>query len=205
MKKKLYPNHPVRAIIVSPSGSGKTCFLTQLILEFINEITEIYIHSPSIHQDTYQILIECFKSKIPIKSINKVLQNKKTIEDLISDENFEPSNQIKEISAHEKIDELKYPQEYTGKSTAIILDDLNEKKMNDIIVQALFKRSRIKNISVFIVSQDYYELPKRTIGANCNIFHLFKPNNARDVQNLFQDKASMNMTFSEFKMLCANC
>ena len=72
-------------------------------------------------------------------------------------------------------------------------------------VQALFKRSRHNNISVFIISQDYYELPKRTIRANSNVFHLFKPNNIRDVQNLFQDKASMDMIIDEFKLLCNIC
>ena len=76
--------------------------------------------------------------------------------------------------------------------------------MNDQRVQALFKRER-HNKTVFINSQDYYELPKKTIRANCNIFHLFKPNNSRDVQNLFQDKASMDMIFKEFKELCSDC
>ena len=46
---------------------------------------------------------------------------------------------------------------------------------------------------------------KRTIRANSNVFHLFKPNNIRDVQNLFQDKASMDMIIDEFKLLCNIC
>ena len=60
-------------------------------------------------------------------------------------------------------------------------------------------------MSIFIISQDYYELPKRTIRANGNIYHTFKLNNSRDVQNLYQDKASMEMTLSEFKNLTNNC
>ena len=35
--------------------------------------------------------------------------------------------------------------------------------MNDPRVQAMFKRSRHNNLSIFKISQDYYELPKRTI------------------------------------------
>ena len=77
--------------------------------------------------------------------------------------------------------------------------------MKDSRVQALFKRSRHANISVFIISQDYYELPKCTIRTNCNIFHLFKRNNIRDVKNLFQDKASMDMKCKEFKELGFTC
>ena len=65
----------------------------------------------------------------------------------------------------------------------------------------MFKRGGHKNLSIFIISQDYYELPKRTIRANGNIYHIFKPNNFRDVQNLYQDKASMGMTLNEFLLL----
>ena len=159
MDKKLYPKSPVRVVISGPSGCGKTCLLTKLITEIINDFTEIYIYSPSIHQDTYQKLIDCFEQKIPPKSISKILKNKKTTEDCLDDENFEASNI--EIFVNENIDELKYPQDYPGESTVNILDDLNENEMKDERVQALFKRSRHNNISVFIISQDYCELPKK--------------------------------------------
>ena len=66
--------------------------------------------------------------------------------------------------------------------------------MNDPRVQAMFKRSRHNNLSIFITGQGYYELPKRTMRANGNVYHIFKPNNFRDVQNLYQDKASIDMT-----------
>ena len=200
MHRTLYPKSPVRVVISGPSGCGKTCLLIKLITEIIDDYTEIYIYSPSIHQETYTKLIECFEQKIPPISISKILKNKKTIEDCLSDE----LSNI-EIFVHENIHELKFPQDYQGESTVIILDDLNENEMKDERVQALFKRSRHNNISVFIISQDYYELPKRTIRANSNVFHLFKPNNIRDVQNLFQVKASMDMIIDEFKLLCNIC
>ena len=69
----------------------------------------------------------------------------------------------------------------------------------------MFKRRRHNNLSVFIIIQDYYELPKRTIRANGNIFHIFKPNIFLDVRNLYQDKASMDMTINEFKLLTSTC
>ena len=56
--------------------------------------------------------------------------------------------------------------------------------MNDPGVQAMFKRSRHNNLSKFIISQDYYEYPKKAIRANGNIYHIFKPNNFLDVQNI---------------------
>ena len=82
---------------------------------------------------------------------------------------------------------------------------MNGKEINDPRVQAISKRSGHKNISSFINSRDYYELPKRTIRAYGSIYHIFKPNSSRDVQNLYQDKASMDMTLKEFEFLTPTC
>ena len=77
--------------------------------------------------------------------------------------------------------------------------------MDDPRVQAMFKRSRHNNLSIFITSQDYYELSKKTIHCNGNIFHIFKPNNFRDALYLYQDKSSMDMTLYESKLLTSTC
>ena len=69
----------------------------------------------------------------------------------------------------------------------------------------MFKRSRHNSLSIFIISQDYYELPKKTIRANVNIYHIFKPNNFLDVRNIYQDKSSMDMTLDEFKNQTSTC
>ena len=73
--------------------------------------------------------------------------------------------------------------------------------MNNPRVQAMFKRSRHKNLPLFIISQDYYELPKKTIRAKGNFYHIFKPNNFLDVCIIYQDKSFMDMTLNEFKFL----
>ena len=99
---------------------------------------------------------------------------------------------------------MKFPQEYDD-AGIIILDDLNEKEMNDPRVQAMFRRSRHNNLPFFIISQDYYELPKRTIRANGNVYHILKLNIFRDVLNLNQDKSSMDITLNEFKLLTSFC
>ena len=69
MDKIIYPNHPVRCILTGPSECGKTVFLTNLILNIINEYDNIYIYSPSLHQDLNQKLIKCFTNYIPIHII----------------------------------------------------------------------------------------------------------------------------------------
>ena len=37
------------------------------------------------------------------------------------------------------------------------------------------------------------------------MYHIFKPKILRDVQNLYQDKTSMDMTLIEFKLLTSTC
>ena len=205
MEKKLYPQNPVRCIITGPSECGKSVFLTNLIVYIINEYDKIYIYSPSLHQDLYQKLIKCFSNCIPIHIIPNILNEYDidiVIEEIVNNKDFEKSNT--EIETFESIEELKIPQEYENNSI-IILDDMNQKEMDDPRVQAMFKRSRHNNLSIFIISQDYYELSKNTIRCNGDIYHIFKPNNFRDVQNLYQDKASMDMTLNEFKLLTNTC
>ena len=158
--KFLYPIHPVRCIITGPSECGKSVFLTNLFLNTINEYNKICIYSPSLHQDLYQKLIKCISNYIPIH-INPNILIKEDF-DVVIDEtvkNKDPDKSNTEIETHESIEELKFPQEFEI-GGIIILHDLNEKEMNDPRVQALFKTSRHYNLSIFIISQDYYELPQ---------------------------------------------
>ena len=43
METILYPTHPVRCIITGPPECGKSVFLTNLILNILNEYDKIYI------------------------------------------------------------------------------------------------------------------------------------------------------------------
>ena len=163
----------------------------------------------SIHQVFIKIyikkLIKFFSNYIPLNIIPNILNEEDidiVIEDIDNNKDFEKS--VIEIETYESIEELKFPQEYENNSI-IILDDLNQKEMDDPRDQAMFKRSRHNNLSIFIISQDYYELSKKTIRCNGNIFHIFKPNNFRDVLNLYQDISAMDMTLNEFKFLTSTC
>ena len=124
------------------------------------------------------------------------------MDELVNNKGFQKSDC--DIETFESIEDLKFPQEYENNSI-IILDDINQKEMDDPRVQAMFKRSRHNNLSIFIISLGYYELSKKTIRCNENIYHIFKPINFRDVINLYQDKASMDMTLNEFKLLTSTC
>ena len=205
MKKYLYPQHPVRCIITGPSNVGKSVFLTHTILNIFNEFDKIYIYSPSLHQDLYQKLIKCFNNYIPIHIIPNNL-NEEDIDLVIGEvvfiKDFEKSDT--EIETCESIEELKFPQGYDD-GGIIILDHVNEKEKNDPSVQAMFKRFRHNRISNFFISQDYYEVPKRTIRANGNIYHIFRPTNFGDVRNFFEDRVPMDMTPNEYECLTSFC
>ena len=95
MEKFLYPTHPVRCMITGPSESGKSYFLTNLILNIINEYDKIYIYSPSLHQNLYQKIIKCFTNQIPIHIIPNVLNEEDidiVIEEITNNKDFEKSN-----------------------------------------------------------------------------------------------------------------
>ena len=92
MEKILYPIHPLRCIITGPSNVGKTYFLTNIILNIINEYDKIYIYSPSLHQDLYQKLIRCFSNYIPINIIPNILNEEDihiVIDALVNNKDFE--------------------------------------------------------------------------------------------------------------------
>ena len=76
------------------------------------------------------------------------------IEEVSNNKDFEKSDT--EVETKESIEELKYPQEYED-GGIVILDDLNEKKMNDRRALAMFKRSRHNILSIFKISQVYYK------------------------------------------------
>ena len=126
MEKFLYPNQPIRCIKTGPSSSGKSIFLTNLVLNIINEFEKIYFYSPSPYQDLYQKSIKCFSKCIPIHIIPNIL-NEEVIdivnEEPVNNKDFDKSNI--EVETYHSIEEVKFPQDYYD-GGIIILDDFKE-------------------------------------------------------------------------------
>ena len=157
MENYLYPNHPLRCITYGPSNVGKSVVLTNLVLNNINEYDKIYIYSPSLYQHLYQKLNKCFSNYIPIHIILNIL-NEGDI-DIVNDEivvnkDFEVSDI--EIETFDSMKELNCPQEY-GNKCNFILEDLIEKEIINDTIQTTFKRGRHNKLSIFVISQDFYE------------------------------------------------
>ena len=91
-----------------------------------------------------------FSNYIPIHKIPNILNEADidiVIEEIINIEDFQKSDT--EIETFERIEELKFPQGYENNSI-IILDDLNQKEMDDPRVQAMFKRSKHNNFFLLL-------------------------------------------------------
>ena len=93
-------------------------------------------------------MIKCFSKYIPINIIPHILNETDidiVIEDIVNNKDFEKS--VIEIETFDNIEELRYPQEYENNSINI-LDDLNEKEINNVI---MIKYKRCLNEDVVII------------------------------------------------------
>ena len=127
------------------------------------ESDKIYIHSPILLQDLYENIKKSFSNCIPIHTIPINLNEEDidtVIDEIVINADFQKSDT--ELETFDRIEGLKNTQEFEINSI-INLDHLNEKEINNDKIQAMFKRGRLNNLSIFIFSQDYYELPKKTV------------------------------------------
>ena len=135
------------------------------------------------------------KEQFPIDELDT------TKEEIINDDDFESSHI--ECESYDNIDEMKDPQEYESEiHTVIILDDLNKQLLKDPRVQLLIKRGRHNNLSIFVISHGFYELPKDTIRENSLIIHHFITNNFANVECIHRQLSSTDMVIKQFKHFC---
>ena len=181
--------------------------MTNLNLNIFKDFGKIYTNSRSLCQFLYQKIIKCFCNYIPSNKIPNFRNEEDLgliIDEIVNDKGFEKSGTEKETNPSKK--EIQCPQKYDSDNLIVIfLKDLNDKELNNPRVQAMNNRSRRNYISIFIVSQENYHLPKDTIRANGNVYHIFEPNIFTDVPNLYQDKAGLDMTRNDDKFLNSFC
>ena len=79
---------------------------------------------------------------------------------------------------------------------------MNKQQLNDEKVQMLFKIGRYNNLSIFVITHGFYELPKDTIRENSSIIHHFTTNNFAKVESLHRQLSSTDMLIEEYKYFC---
>ena len=109
----------------------KNFFLTNLVLNTINEFENIFLFFPiSTSRYINRKLIKCFTNNIPKNIISNILDDEVLglmIDELCGDKEFEKSETEREAS--ESLEEIECPQGFDSNFLIVILlDNLNENK-----------------------------------------------------------------------------
>ena len=187
--KWLYiPDHPYRILIVAGSGSGKT----NLLLNLINnqpDIDKIYLYAKDLYEAKNQYLI-----------------NKR---EKVGLDHFDGSKAFIEYS-NDMQDVYKNIEGYNlGKKRKILIvfdymiaNMINNKKLNPIVTE-LFIRGRKLNISIVVITQSYFKVPK-DVRLNSICFFIMKIPNKRELQQIALNHSS-DIDFKDFIKIYKKC
>jgi len=163
-----YPLHhfetPFRSLVVAPSGSGKSNFITNLIALFCKckgTFDNIYIFCKSVDEPLYRFLNDKSKGLIEVY------------------ENLEKLPALNDMNP--------------CKQTLIIFDDfITSLKTHPPIINEYCIRGRKPGASIMFLSQSYYSSPK-TIRQNINCLVVMKLGGTRDINSIFRE-CSVDLT-----------
>ena len=149
---------PFRSLVVAPSGSGKSNFITNLISLFCKgkegTFDNIYIFCKSRDEPLYQFLGD--------KS-NGLIEVHETLEKLPALNELKPSEQ-----------------------TLIIFDDMVTDLKKHPLISEYFIRGRKRGCSLMFLSQSYYGTPK-IIRQNVNYCVILKLGGSRDINSIMRE------------------
>ena len=148
---------PFRSLVVAPSGSGKSNFITNLISLFCRgkgTFDQIHIFCKSKDEPLYRFLNDKSKGLIEVH------------EDL---EKLPPLNELK-------------PNE----QTLIIFDDMVTDIKKHPVISEYYIRGRKRGASLMFLSQSYYNTPK-IIRQNINYCIILKLGGSRDINSLLRE------------------
>ena len=160
---------PYRKLIIGPSGSGKTNYLLNSIQKYNNIIDKIYSYTKDLEEPTYQLLINK-REKAGLNfnnDPNGFIEYSNSIDDIL------PS-----IEDYNKKRRRKVVIIFDDMISHVILDKRAQQVLKD-----LFIRCRKLNISIRLLTQSYFSVPK-DVRLNCTHYILFKLNNTIELRNI---------------------
>jgi hypothetical protein len=175
---------PLRAVILGPSGSGKSILLQNMILDIYDKcFSRIYIFSPSINVD--------YQTWEPVKkSINKEM-NKTDDEEFYFD-HYDEDALFNIINTQRKIIEYQKKNNHNKLfSILIVVDDFADDvkfSRNSKLLHSLFTRGRHSQISTIVATQKFNALSP-IIKVNASDLYVFRLRNFSDLQ-AFLDEVS---------------
>ena len=148
---------PFRSLVVAPSGSGKSNFITNLITLFCKgkgTYDNIYIFCKCKDEPLYRYLADKSKGLIEVF------------------ENLEKLPALNDLNA--------------CKQTLLIFDDMVTDIKKHPIISEWFIRGRKRGASIMFLSQSYYGTPK-IIRQNVNYVVILKLGGTRDINSLLRE------------------
>lgn len=107
----------------------------------------------------------------------------------------------KEVGYYKYDDNDLVPKPSDAKTNSVmVFDDVSCEKHNNI--RDYFTMGRHKSIDTFYLGQTYSKIPKQLIRDNANLIILFKQDDT-NLRHIYNDHVTTDMTFDEFKELCA--
>lgn len=97
--------------------------------------------------------------------------------------------------------EILEPSEASPNSVFVFDDVICEKQD---VIRSYFSMGRHNNIDCFYLAQTYSRVPKQLIRDNANLIILFKQD-GMNMQHVFSDHVSPDVTFKKFEEMCAHC
>ena len=198
----------LRLLIIGKSNCGKSFLLLRLLIEGYLDYNNLCLFTPSLHQIEYQILVESLKHGLSQSRIMSIFDCQDDIDDpiqLIKEVSYSLGNTRENIKveAYDTDEKLPKPETFDKKKkNLLVLDDCAYDRQSNI--HSYFIRGRHNNINCIYLSQNYFQLPRKSIRANSNCFIFFKLN-AKDLSNVWQDIASMDYPdINDFKEICAS-
>jgi hypothetical protein len=211
-------------IVVGKRNSGKTSLVLDMLIDpgFL-DYDSLYIFSPSIYQQKYQLIIKGFQAGLTKEEVDNIFKlqheinekrselNKPKITDpeefidiFTNHEDFEPTENPIEVQAFKSIDDVPKVEDVDkSKKNVFIFDDCATKKKT--IIDTYYSRGRHSNIICIYLTQRYHELPLM-IRDNTDIVIIFPLNNQKPLQYFYNDYCSLDFeTLKEFKKYCQEC
>ena len=125
----------------------------------------------------------------PNELIHELAKNQKTC-----------SKEPIECNFYESADDVPDPKKISPEhKNLMIFDDLLLQKQNKC--EAYYVNGRHSNCDCLYLSQKYFKLPHQTIRENANFFGLL-PQDQKNIDHIFNDHVSQDMTKEQFKRLC---